>query len=230
MKILNISKLPKELITVTPLSRMVAIVVLIMVMIDGFALGILYQESINIQKDQRAKSQALLETSASQPTASPTIDTSNWKTYPATTFPISFQYPDTWSIQLLRNKLDIPTVGLRKISTAKDQYPTEILIGDFAVYSTSGTLCSNQRCNSNYGKIDMNIGNEKISTNIVEAFDEKNNKINYYASQITLPKYFAVKIPLLYSEPVAPTLTIRYKTDEEKQEILTILSTFRFTE
>lgn len=57
-------KLPKELTTVTPLSRIAAVIVLVSVMVIGFGLGVNYQETIDLAKKQNNPAQVIVTPSS----------------------------------------------------------------------------------------------------------------------------------------------------------------------
>src|SRR3989344_5172551 len=76
-------KLPKELTTVTPLSKYLALFLLIALPFIGFYVGFKYQEQINVSKGTEEKT-TLLAAPTPTPLAIPTVDpsiTANWKTY-----------------------------------------------------------------------------------------------------------------------------------------------------
>lgn len=84
-------KLPKELTTVSPLSKILAAILFILLPFIGFFLGIRYQEMTDIAKSQQEENNASI---ARIPT--PTInDTANWKTYTNTKYGYEFKYPDS---------------------------------------------------------------------------------------------------------------------------------------
>jgi len=86
--------LPKELTTVTHVSRIVAVIVLVTVMIIGFGLGITYQETIDLLKKQNNH---LPVAALSKPTTPTPEDTANWKTYMFGK--VSFKYPPNYIVK-----------------------------------------------------------------------------------------------------------------------------------
>ncbi len=100
--------LPKELTTVTPLSKYLAIVVFVLFPILGFFLGMKYQELMNLSKRQEME-ENLTITRAPTPTpfAIPTVDpsiTANWKTYANSQFEFTLRYPAEWKIAEAKEK------------------------------------------------------------------------------------------------------------------------------
>jgi hypothetical protein len=100
-------KLPKELTTVTPLSKYLAMVVFISLPFVGFFLGMRYQEMMDLSKRQQEKSSLVIPrtpilspaealakegNSIANPTVDPSI-TANWKTYRNDEFGFELKYP-----------------------------------------------------------------------------------------------------------------------------------------
>ena len=92
--------LPKELTTVTVVSRTVELIVLITAMIIGFGLGVNYQETIDLLKQQNNSVQAtIIKPTTPTPIAIPTVDssiTANWKTYTHSFLKFQIKYPPNW--------------------------------------------------------------------------------------------------------------------------------------
>ena len=87
-------KLPKELITVTPLSKVLASILFIALPFIGFSLGMQYQQTLNQVK------QSQITTNARINLPTPTPDpTANWKTYTGVNIKISFKVPVGWLVQ-----------------------------------------------------------------------------------------------------------------------------------
>lgn len=91
-------KLPKEITTVTPLSKYLAIVVLIALPIVGFFLGMQYQEMVNLAKRQEMESNlSIPRVPTPTPIAIPTIDpllTADWKIYGNVEYGFTIKYPN----------------------------------------------------------------------------------------------------------------------------------------
>lgn len=90
-------KLPKELTSVTPLSKMVAVIVFTAIMIIGFGLGINYQETIELLKKQNNSS----PTTINKPTTLTSDETKNWKAYTNTKWKYKVSYPPLWNLREL---------------------------------------------------------------------------------------------------------------------------------
>lgn len=97
-------KLPKELTTVTPLSKYLAMLVFIIMPFIGFFYGMQYQETLDLIERQQMETNLLIHR-APTPTplpaeASVTEDdiTANWKTY---TIPniLTFKYPQNYIVK-----------------------------------------------------------------------------------------------------------------------------------
>jgi len=97
---ITIMKLPKELTTVTKLSKYLAMVVFIALPIVGFFLGMRYQETMDLAKHQQMEANLLIPRAPTPtPIPIPTVDpsiTASWKTYRSTTYGFEFKYPPTW--------------------------------------------------------------------------------------------------------------------------------------
>lgn len=99
-------KLPKELTTVTLLSKTLAFIMFTTMPIIGFFLGMQYQQNIDIALRQQMEINPFVS-----PTPTPVIDTTNWKTYTNLNGKYSFKYPPNYSVQqynsqkiIIRNK------------------------------------------------------------------------------------------------------------------------------
>ncbi len=93
-------KLPKELTTVTPLSKILAAVLLISLPFIGFFLGIRYQEMIDLtERQQEENNLSIPRIPTPTPIPMPTIDpsTANWKTYRNEEFGFEVGYPESWT-------------------------------------------------------------------------------------------------------------------------------------
>lgn len=94
------TKFPRELLTVTPLSIALSVVCFIFFMFLAFYLGIQYQklEALEAQQLKNARSSAVTpEKSIITPTPTPTIP-NDWKTYQGKI--LSFKYPKTYLISM----------------------------------------------------------------------------------------------------------------------------------
>lgn len=97
-------KLPKELTTVTPLSKYFAMVLFISLPFIGFLIGIRYQETVSLQTSQ---SENIIVTTKRSPTPeiNQVTNTSNWKTYNlkkyitkyGSSYNFSISYPQDWA-------------------------------------------------------------------------------------------------------------------------------------
>lgn len=87
--------LPKELTTVTPLSKALALIMFIVLPITGFFLGMKYQSFK--YKSHRTE---IFQNATPTPSLFPTIinqdETGDWETYYNKTFKMSLKYPPTW--------------------------------------------------------------------------------------------------------------------------------------
>lgn len=94
-------KLPKELTTITPLSKFLAIVFFITFPLIGFVFGMRYQEMLNLARPQEIESNfSISRVPTSTPIAIPTVDpsiTANWKTYITSSYLL--KYPQDWITQ-----------------------------------------------------------------------------------------------------------------------------------
>lgn len=86
------TKLPKELTTITPLSKIAAIIAFITLPVIGFFLGIRYQEMYNLTSYQNQTVPIVINP------APVTNKTANWKTYTNAEAKISIETPSEWKI------------------------------------------------------------------------------------------------------------------------------------
>lgn len=103
--------LPKELTTVTLVSRIAELIVLIAAMIISFGLGVNYQETIDLLKQQNNLTPATINKpqapiydlyrepidSGTSPLSNTIGETANWKTYKNEQLAFSMQYPSEWT-------------------------------------------------------------------------------------------------------------------------------------
>ena len=92
--------LPKELTTITPTSKYLAMLLLLSLPFVGFLLGLKYQQQFIEYLESRAnvdqyilKTQPTATQSASTASPAPNGDKANWKTYTFQYAPLSFRYP-----------------------------------------------------------------------------------------------------------------------------------------
>ncbi|MEK7517528.1 MAG: hypothetical protein AAB583_03180 [Patescibacteria group bacterium] len=87
-------KLPKELTTITRLSKSLAVIVFLAFPFIGFFLGLRFQEMLYLAKGQEMEANLSINRS---PT--PAIDeTASWKTFTNTKYQYSIKYPSDWEI------------------------------------------------------------------------------------------------------------------------------------
>lgn len=90
-------KLPKELTTVTPLSKYFAMILFISLPFVGFLLGIKYQETINLQTNQ---SEDIISINKRPTPTSKNIN--EWEIYTNKKYGFSFNYPSSWKTQSIK--------------------------------------------------------------------------------------------------------------------------------
>lgn len=115
-----IMNLPKELTTVTKLSKYLAMVVFIALPFVGFFLGVRYQEMMDLSKRQQEESNlAIPRAPTPTPIAIPTVDpsiTANWKTYNDNKDGFSVKY-DSSSINAFQINKDDLRIFMRDVSS-----------------------------------------------------------------------------------------------------------------
>jgi len=89
------NKLPKWLITVTPFSKYLAMVLFIVLPFVGFYLGMKYQEKVTIMSQVVSEFQKITIPS---PTVTQ-VDIASWKTYINKNYGFSFKYPQNYFIK-----------------------------------------------------------------------------------------------------------------------------------
>ncbi|MDO8658096.1 MAG: hypothetical protein Q7K55_05120 [Candidatus Levybacteria bacterium] len=97
-------KLPKELTTVTILSKTIALIMFILLPFIGFMLGIRYQEMVDLIERQELYNNltSINRTPTPTPEKNSTIDTSTWKTYTEPTLQFQIKYPPNWEYSEIR--------------------------------------------------------------------------------------------------------------------------------
>lgn len=120
-------KLPKELTTVTTLSKTIALIMFVTMPIIGFFLGMRYQETLDLISRLEAPIRPI-------PTPTPTINTTNWKTY---TIPniATFKYPPSYIVE--NNTPNVFSIADKKESLTPAQTFIMIdaqMLGTFANY------------------------------------------------------------------------------------------------
>lgn len=128
--------MPKELTTVTPLSKYLAMFLFIVLPFIGFSLGIRYQQVIDYYQEELTKPIPSIKYKTST-----TDQTANWKTYANDKYKFQIGYPNNWN--LVSSDDDYPIIRIENKSSSLAFYP----------YS-----------NPDAGKINVNIvKNETIS-------------------------------------------------------------------
>lgn len=131
-------RLPQWLMTVTPLSKSLAMILFITIPFLGFCLGMLYQQKVNVNTpvvSEVKKTVAIIptpipiSTSSTSPTSipSPTVDISAWKTFRNTEYGIEFQYPSSLTATQVHQKY-INLIG--RYPTSKDDIVMPMLISE----------------------------------------------------------------------------------------------------
>jgi hypothetical protein len=128
--------LPKELTTVTPISKRLALFMFFMMPIVGFFVGIRYKERMDLL-DKQLVEQSLPIQRAPTPSPIPPTDTSNWKTYVNSSYKYSIQFPDTYyaSTQSEKSKVQL---GIDSNVCITEKY-SEICDVDINIVSTKGS-------------------------------------------------------------------------------------------
>ena len=90
-------KLPKELTTVTRLSKYLAMVLFITLPFIGFFMGMNYQSMLDLSGRQQADTSLTVIKPSPTPTTN-ISDTSNWKTYTSSEQKFSFKYPESYTL------------------------------------------------------------------------------------------------------------------------------------
>ena len=86
-------KLPKEINTVTPFSKIVALILFISLPIMFFFMGMQYQANIYLQQPQTT--QQFLPTTIPTPSRGK-VDNKNWNTYTNKLVQYFLRYPENW--------------------------------------------------------------------------------------------------------------------------------------
>lgn len=87
--------LPKELTTVTKISKILVAILFVALPFVGFVLGVRYQEVLDLAKSQKEESNLAISRA---PTPMPD-ETANWKTYRNDVYHYSFDYPANLKVE-----------------------------------------------------------------------------------------------------------------------------------
>ena len=114
-------KLPKELTTVTRVSRITAVIVLVACIPIGFGLGISYQEIIQLFINQNNKASVATNKPISKPTTPASDATANWKTYKSTRHQYEIKYPPLWKLDEIKatGNIDLASQETKQYGSAK---------------------------------------------------------------------------------------------------------------
>ena len=116
---ITIMKLPRELTTVTKLSKYLAMMVFVALPIVGFFLGMSYQEMIDLAKKQEESNIVIESKLSPSPIEIPTVDpsTANWKTYRNDEFGFEIRYPNDFQKDLEKdNYIKVYKPGFASLS------------------------------------------------------------------------------------------------------------------
>lgn len=217
--------LPKELTTVTVVSRTVELIVLIAAMIIGFGLGVNYQETIDLLKQQNNSVQATII----KPTTPIYDETASWKTYTNTEIGFSFQYPQELNYIYDDNMKDVRTrkTGQLLIQNYDDSKPVDskdslkiqihLTIGKDMVLSLEQHINNQQNLMREYGKTLPSL--REIMVDNERAFKGG-----------TIQKGELVPIVWFKHKEFDYTLVISPETFSNVRLLDQILSTFKFTQ
>lgn len=156
-------------------------------------------------------------TSFIMPTTNPLI-TGNWKTYTNLEIGFSIKLPQSWNVKKTEKVDGIETVWISSNSPYKTSSTVEnleIIIGSPFIYSTSGVLCANQSCEKE-APFEVKIAGRTYPSQVIKASTGEEKKFERYSFQIE-------------KDGDIPYITGSYFTKEEQEDIIQILSTFKFT-
>lgn len=197
-----------------------AILVLILVLLVAAAGGVFY---LNSKKESTGvPSPSPTQTLSPTPTSKPST---SWKTYTNSELGISISYPPKWTISKVEKVEGVSTFWLTSDSPSKTYTGgnLQIVIGSALVYSTSGALFGNALSCEGEGQFtdkpfSVEIEGEVYTTQIngkscIKTGDDL--KLEHYRFQF-------------YEEGKLPYVTGTYFTMEEREEIVSMLSTIKF--
>jgi len=210
--------LPKELTTVTKLSKYLALFLFIALPFVGFFLGVRYQEMMDLSKRQQEKStlaipriptlspaEALAKegNSIAIPTVDPSI-TANWKTYIRPDMKIKFKYP----INVIIDRDESYVIWLaKKTESELDFRNRSILINIYEQEQGKLDYCEK-------GCIDVQINN--LSGKMYSYVLEDKQHLNYYFPN---PKKLGYILDVRYDEYDISV------TEDDKDTFKAIIST-----
>jgi len=235
---MKIMKLPKELITVTPLSKLLAITLFVSLPVVGFLVGIRYQEMMDLGKRQQIEQNlAVPRTPTPTPIAIPTVDpsvTANWKTYTNMGQGFSFKYPPNWQVAepSFESGLILYTSNLKTTYLEKYKYDIIQKGAVINVPYTPGVVMD-------YKSLDELVNDFKSSSQNVLSIQEKDFLLDGQTAKIITTKrnsYSSVDILFKYKVRTFETDYSFISLDSEnenfkkyQQDFDQILSTFQFT-
>lgn len=218
-------KLPKELTTVTKLSKYLTKVVFIALPIVGFFLGMRYQEMLDLAKRQEMNADfSIPRAPTPTPLAIPTVDpsvTANWKTYKNTKHKFSIKYPERWHLLPDSTYLGTTFLSPTEIKLVQNSEPPVTPIRIFEAESSDMQIIINS-LNKAY-----EYKNFKEETILIDGINAK--KISGTVSSFSyVTNRFNIELLIQAKDAV---IEISYfETPEVDKELFgQILSTFQFS-
>ena len=214
-------KLPKELTTVTTLSKLLAMILFVSLPVVGFLLGMRHQQIIS--------SPSIITNSPTPtPLAIPTVDpsiTASWKTYLNKELNYTFKYPPDW-------KLNLQT-GYTPLQLYSNDARYLLYFSDPYGY---GDTPENNAKVARYGTNVINESNIKIGGHKGIKLEALVTNSSTYHITIYLGDIYRKVIVNNKMEQIKGTLKIYYEIrdkaqiEEAKMLLYQILSTFKFTD
>lgn len=207
-------KLPKELTTVSPVSKFLAFVVFVTFPFLGFIYGMKYQELVDFNKFQEASYAIRNVKRLPTPTPDPTA---NWKTYENQEYNFQFKYPSTY--ENTGKPEDLSRVGL----IALDSFNNSDKTARIDVYLDSNEFSLDNL--KHYAPTDgMKPIPEIIGKNTFYYYGPGGGGVEYPDQY-----FFDLKDHILYFIFSGPYINDKTPSQETKNLEKEIFSTFKFT-
>ncbi len=210
-------KLPKELTTVTLLSKSLALVIFLITPVIAFGFGIQYQQTLDLASKQQTESLIVAPIRIPTPTpinpneASPSAETATWKIFTSLDGFIRFKYPNNWFFERINtygdNGVGFFLNGTKPIHSASEEPGNEVLV--LFIFQDLRTL------------EELKNGGNKLKTQDIMVSGKNGFIDNYTYSEHTF---------VSFKPSPEKTVGVWFRTKESQKYFDQILSTFQFTQ
>jgi len=152
-----------------------------------------------------------------------------WKSYTDSSYGYTLQYPTGWILSQEKDAEGAASISLVSSSATQagstgSKLPI-LYIGIRSPYSTSGAICANEWCTETT-PLNVVIKDQKVTIPVTKGEVGSERQFDFYAFKFPLPGKNI--LPSGYTESIELQAFAWYKTAEEAQTILSILSTLTY--